>query len=38
MIDIVLAVIVLGVLVLALGVDLAALVAWVRSRWRWRAR
>ena len=38
MIDIVFAVIVLGVLVLALGVDLAALVAWVRSRWRWRAR
>jgi len=37
MTDIALAVIVLGVLV-ALGVDLEALVAWLRSRWRWRAR
>ena len=38
MTDALLMLFVTGVLVLALGVDLAALVAWVRSRWRWRAR
>jgi hypothetical protein len=36
MTDLLLMVIVVGVLVLALGVDLAAVVAWVRSIRRWR--
>jgi hypothetical protein len=34
MIDVALAIIVLGAVVLALGVDLAAVVAWLRRRWR----
>jgi hypothetical protein len=34
MIDAALMVIVLGCVAIALGVDLAALVAWLRSRWR----
>jgi hypothetical protein len=34
MIDALLAVLVLGVFVLALGVDVAAAVAWLRARWR----
>ena len=34
MTDLLLMVIVLGAVVLALGVDLAALVGWLRRRWR----
>jgi hypothetical protein len=34
MTDLLLLVLVIGVLVLALGVDLAALVGWLRGRWR----
>jgi len=34
MMDALLLMIVIGVLALALGVDLAALAAWVRGRWR----
>jgi hypothetical protein len=34
MMDALLLVIVLGALMLALGVDLAVLAAWVRGRWR----
>jgi hypothetical protein len=34
MTDLLLMVLVTGVLVLALGVDLAAAIAWLRRRWR----
>jgi hypothetical protein len=34
MTDLLLMVIVLGVILLALGLDLGALAAWVRRRWR----
>ena len=34
MIDALLSVVVLGVIALALGVDLVALAAWLRLRWR----
>jgi len=34
MTDVLLFIIVVGVLALALGVDVAALVAWLRRRWR----
>jgi hypothetical protein len=36
MTDIALAVIIIGAVTLALGVDLAVLAAWLRGRWRWR--
>jgi hypothetical protein len=32
--DVVLVIIVVGLLVLALGIDIAAAISWLRSRWR----